>query len=173
MNGKVGGKLDRLFLQDLAEIQVEQPQKGHDYQDDYQECTKIEMFDGRTCKVRFGNAVLGPLSRKLGTPVPRSSSTTGCWSSSTTGWWWWRLVALSAKRSTGRSGFWFFVSFFPRLFLFLLTFLLVFWNSVYLEPDGLFRLVSVGAVQSHCLRRFHFRCLLLHLQYCFWFFLVF
>ena len=85
MNGKVGGKLDRLFLQDLAEIQVEQPQKGHDYQDDYQECTKIEMFDGRTCKVRFGNAVLGPLSRKLGTTVPRSSSTTGCWSSSTTG----------------------------------------------------------------------------------------
>ena len=49
MNGKVGGKLDRLFLQDLAEIQVEQPQKG----DDYQECTEIEMFDGWTCKVRY------------------------------------------------------------------------------------------------------------------------
>ena len=45
-------------------------------------------------------AVLGPLSRKLANPVPR----------------WWRLVALPVKRSTGRGGFWFFVSFFLGCF---------------------------------------------------------
>ena len=43
MNGKVGGILDSFFMpQDLVEIQVEQPQKG----DDYQEYPELENIDG-------------------------------------------------------------------------------------------------------------------------------
>ena len=43
-------------------------------------------------------AVLGPLFRKLATPVPRSSSTTGCCRNVVA------VGALPAKRSTGRGG---------------------------------------------------------------------
>ena len=89
---------------------------------------------------------------------------------------WWRLVALPAKRSTGRDGFCFFGGFFRGYFCFCHWFFRFFWlfyqcfgKEFSFSPKGAFCLVSVGAEQSHCLRRFHFRCLLLHLPYCFWF----
>ena len=113
-------------------------------------------------------AVLGPLSRKLATPVPRSSSTTGCCRNVGGGW----LPCRRKGRPAG-VGFAFPVVFSLASSVSVTDFSVSFGFSIGVLGTSLalarraFCLVSVGAVQSHCLRRFHFRCLLLHLQYCF------
>ena len=86
-------------------------------------------------------AVLGPLSRKLATPVPRSSSTTGCCRNVGGGW----LPYWPKGRPAGRGGFWFFVSFFLGYFCFSQWFSCFFWlfslcfgTKFSFSPTGLF-----------------------------------